>query len=77
MAQKGKRLARYESQASQKCITLSVRKKMHPAISELPWIICYPPSTMAESKNASGDKQIEEYITTSVVTNTFNEMRPC
>ena len=30
MAQKGKRLARYESQASQKCITLSVRKKNEP-----------------------------------------------
>jgi hypothetical protein len=50
--------------------------KMTPAISEVPGIICCPPSTMAESKTVFGDKQIKEFITTSVATNTFNEMRP-
>ena len=35
MAQKGKRLARYESQASKKCITLSASKKINPAIPKV------------------------------------------
>jgi hypothetical protein len=49
---------------------------MTPTISQVLGIICCPPSTMAESKTVSEDKQIKEFITTSVVTNIFNEMRP-
>jgi len=70
MAQKGKRLARYVSQASQKCITLSVNKN-DPVYPRNAWnlFICSLQSNMVDSNPAFGDNQIKEFIYPYVNTN--------